>query len=699
MDELFNHSTQHSQGIDLGNDFSVEFNIYRTKANVFNGTKLHKEILIRNKPDLRHLLVDLVSLGAKKSRIASAFQISRQSLDNYIAAKEKWGLQGLIDSPKNINGVKAEILLQERKEAKEKAEKEKESGPTQLPLAFFFDENKAEEINTEEQPYQKEHGWKKSRYLGHFTYIIILASQWNWFALTQGFFGKGYQMLMVLLFMSAENIRSIEGLKNVRSEEVGLLLGIDKLPSKPKIWQAFAEICSEGNAGKMLKEYFSYQIKAGLVSIWLWAIDGHLLPYTGKRKVHYAYNTQRQMPVPGRTVQVTTDAQGRIVDYCLEEGKGNMKDNIVDVATRWREKHGINPIFIFDREAYSAEYFHKLIAENISFVTWQKNVSKDVLSIIPDDKYAEKFEFNDKEYAAFEEPYTMNYKVDNGEQQSFSLRKIFLWNKTANRRTCCMAWTKDEVSTQEASECILTRWAASENTFKHMQERHQLNYTPGFKFVESTRQDIANPALKKIQQVIAKVTQIVQKLKVKLGETEEKRNSDSSVRKNSKRDRILSELTAKEKELNLLREEKKEMPERIDISGLEDYRSFEKIDNEGKSLFDFSLTSVWNARKMMVNWLKDFYENDNEVVDLFYAITKCHGFIKVTPTHVLVSLEPLEQPSRRAAQRSLCMKLSSLNAMLPSGKLLQIGVDAHRGLATKFDKLEEKHTQKPFKTK
>ena len=38
---------------------------------------------------------------------------------------------------------------------------------------------------------------------------------------------------MVLLFMSAENIRSIEGLKNVRSEEVGLLLGIDKLGSGP----------------------------------------------------------------------------------------------------------------------------------------------------------------------------------------------------------------------------------------------------------------------------------------------------------------------------------------------------------------------------------------------------------------------------------------------------------------------------------
>ena len=41
-----------------------------------------------------------------------------------------------------------------------------------------------------------------------------------------------------------------------------------------------------------------------------------------------------------------------------------------------------------------------------------------------------------------------------------------------------------------------------------------------------------------------------------------------------------------------LLEEKKELPEKVDVSSLEDYRSFNKIDNEGKNLFDLSVTKI-----------------------------------------------------------------------------------------------------------
>jgi hypothetical protein len=44
--------------------------------------------------------------------------------------------------------------------------------------------------------------------------------------------------------------------------------------------------------------------------MWIWFTDGHLLPYTGKEKVHYSYNTQRRMPVPGRTHTITHISAG-----------------------------------------------------------------------------------------------------------------------------------------------------------------------------------------------------------------------------------------------------------------------------------------------------------------------------------------------------------------------------------------------------
>ena len=92
-------------------------------------------------------------------------------------------------------------------------------------------------------------------------------------------------------------------------------------------------------------------------------------------------------------------------------------------------------------------------------------------------------------------------------------------------------------------------------------------------------------------------------------------------------------------------------------------------------MFDFVTTSVWNARKQLVDWLRLFFNEENELVDLFYAITDCHGRVKSTKTEVVVRLEPLQQPKRRIAQEQLCRKLTSLVARTPLGKRLIIEVD------------------------
>jgi hypothetical protein len=76
----------------------------------------------------------------------------------------------------------------------------------------------------------------------------------------------------------------------------------------------------------------------------------------------------------------------------------------------------------------------------------------------------------------------------------------------------------------------------------------------------------------------------------------------------------------------------------------------------------------------MTDWLFSHYPNDAEYVDLFYAITQCHGWIKSEADRVVVRLEPLQQPSRRKAQEQLCKKLNALNVFIPIGKILQIEV-------------------------
>jgi hypothetical protein len=297
------------------------------------------------------------------------------------------------------------------------------------------------------------------------------------------------------------------------------------------------------------------------------------------------------------------------------------------------------------------------------------------LNALEDSSFNESFEMNNKSYSIFEGEKTFTLKQDDNTTQTLTLRRIYLWNKTSKRRTCGLAWDAGRsMSTIECAQAILSRWGASENTFKHLYDRHPFHYHPGFTTVESENQLIANPAVKSIDKEIKTLRTKLDKIYKKCTKAKDVLNKDGSKRENSLKARLESEITLLEEKRAKLLEEKKQLPERIDVTQLQDYSSFNKIDNEGKNLFDFVTASVWNIRKEMTAWLLSYYPNKAEYVDLFYAITECHGWIKSEADRVVVRLEPLQQPSRRKAQEQFCNRLNALNAYIPIGKKLLIEV-------------------------
>jgi hypothetical protein len=656
--------------------------------------KLYQEGILIKRVDFsdrvakRLFIVELIEAGAIKNRLAKVLNMSRQTFHNYLESKKYFGLEGLIqgyspDESKSLRtqrtrhadkrprGNKAQKVAQIRK----KIRKEKE----QKQLCFNFPlptEEIKKKIEEHEQPFCEEHEWERTRYAGIFAYLIALISQWKWVTLLMQYFGGGYKIFMVFLLMVAHNIRSIEQIKNIRSREAGIVIGMGRVPAKPLVWKWFYSVARKKLSEILLISYFRYQIHGGAVGIDLWFTDGHLLPYTGKEAVHLSYNTQRQMPVPGRTNLVTCDSSGRVVDFEIQEGKGDLRGHIVKLWHKWAKDLPEKPINVFDREGYGAGFFWTLVQEKIPFVTWEKHIDPKELALIEEDKFTEKFEFNNKNYRVFEGEKSFTYTEEEAdEKHSFTLRRIYIWNTSSRRRTCGLAFNDTKhMSTIDCARIILSRWGASENTFKHIKDRHPFHYHPGFELVKSERQEINNPEIKEKQHLINRVKKGLSKLYKKLTRTQESLTKEGKPRKNSIRERVKTSIEKEESKLERLQAEKSELPEKIDVSSLENYKSFKRIDNEGKYLFDFVTTSAWNARKQMVEWLRTFFNQENELVDLFYAITHCHGWIKSTKSEVIVRLEPLQQPKRRLAQEQLCRKLTSLGALTPIGKRLMIEV-------------------------
>jgi len=530
-------------------------------------------------------------------------------------------------------------------------------------------------------PYADNHGWEVTRYAGIFTVIMVLTVYAHWMLRIFRLFGNGWRLFMLFLFMGVSDTRSMEQMKHHRQDELGRLLGLKRLPALDTLWTWFHEVADLRRSKTLLSEFFAHQIRTGLVSTRFWFTDGHLLPYTGQDKVHAAWNTQRRMPMPGQTNMVTCDTKGRIVAFDIQEGHGDLRQRVLELG-RYAQSQSLGtlPIQVFDREGAGAPFFSQLVKDKTPFISWEKNVNQEQLTALQETDFTDSTIINNTPYKILEQVKTYTYKPETpantqATEHTFELRRVVMQNMHTNQRFSVLCWDADlQLSLQDIAYGMLNRWGKSENTFKHIQERHPYHYHPGFSVSDSEKQDIANPQIKALERQITNTQQKLAKLYKAHSKAKPSQKQDGSERINSLHKRLTDAIATEEAKLKKQKEDKAKLPERVDVSGLADYKTFKTIDNEGKNLFDFVTTSVWNARRLLLDLLEDLYANDKDRVDLLYAIFDCQGWIRSDENWVVVRMEPLQQPSRRYAQEQLCRKLMGLGAKIPGGKWLRIEV-------------------------
>jgi len=634
-------------------------------------------------PEFRQFVVNLVQkFNAQKSKIATCFGLSRQTIDNWIDSFEEYGLNGLINSTKeNVGRTKGNKARQFELQRKEERLSSKES----LPNLFDIVPEKIQEVADnempapEEMPFSDELSPGANRYAGSIIPQILLIHRWSWFSFIIGFFGKGFKIFQVFMLMAAKNIRSLEQMKNVRLDEAGKILGIGKLPSVTDLRIWFRGVSEKSISNKLKSTFFGWQLKNAIVGTMFWFTDGHVLPYSGKEQVRKMYNTKRRLVEPGRTNLITCDSTGRVVEFEIQEGQGDLRGRIIALHQKWKDQLPEPPVHVFDREGHGGEFYYQLVSAGCPFVCWEKNSNQKKLQSLGLEEFNQSFSFNDVEYKYItsKKQFTIETEetVPDTEEKKVELERYYVLNTKTQKRTSVLANNANgNLSDDDCIIAILSRWGASENTNKYLKDNHPLHYQPGFKYTESKNQIIANPEVYKVDTAIKNIKTELAKQYKKLASTEKKWNKNGGTRQNDVYSRLKNEIAKKNEQIQQLQQQKSELPEKIDISGLEDYKSYQVIDNEAKNLFDIVTVANWNARKEGVDILKRYYDNPNDIVDLYQAIINCQGKVQVNKNQVIVTLEPLQQKSRRVAQIDFCKYLTSLYAKTPDKKHLIVQV-------------------------
>ena len=631
---------------------------------IYKYGRLLKRVAIGNgnATNRRLLIVELVNdLGASPRQVADALDVSRQTVYNVLDTHAQFGADGLLHSQKRVTGNKARLHEQRRQEAREAARSENKQ--TALPLTNDAPEN-----------FNQPHDWQKSRYAGGLIFSTILEKNWNFTAVFAGVYGKLVNVFLLLAQMLIHGIKSVEQLKAVNSRELGVVCGLERAPSRTTFSTWLHAAAEKAQALVLIKQFFVNQIKAGLVSCYILYADGNFIPYSGKARVHKGYFTQRRLAMPGQTNIFFHDATGRIVYFQLAEGNGDLRQAIEEISAEVKNhfQEEIAPLVVSDRGSWGVEHFDRMSPHRL--LTWEKHTNVAAIQALPAGWFSEPIIVNDHRYRFYEFPEKQTYWNDD-KTISVALRRIVIWNVDSNRRPVCVSndTLEDSVFLGQA---MLGRWGNSENGFKYMAERFNPHYIPLLQATEESKnQEIDNPIYKELETQKQHINRSLQKNANHLATLAEAYNHDGSVRANSKRQRLLGERTTLESKLAALAEKFQTTPARTTLAeATHGKETFKVIAREGKNLFDLVQAMVWNARRTLIDMLRNHYHDERDVVNLLDHISRCHGWIKSTPEAVHVRLEPLDRPRYRAAQKELCASLNNLQARLPNGKILKFSV-------------------------
>jgi hypothetical protein len=100
-------------------------------------------------------------------------------------------------------------------------------------------------------------------------------------------------------------------------------------------------------------------MRTARISNRFWFVDGHVLPYTGGKRMHKIYNTKRRLAEPGSVNYVTTDLNGHIVDFDIREGGSDLRRYLFDQQREWEPhlQESVTPVKVFDREGDGCKFF------------------------------------------------------------------------------------------------------------------------------------------------------------------------------------------------------------------------------------------------------------------------------------------------------------------------------------------------------
>ena len=483
------------------------------------------------------------------------------------------------------------------------------------------------------------------------------------FPLNSGSTYRSSDILSILFHSINLGVPSIEGLKLVSASELGILIGMNRAPEKETVRDHLSQMAEHNLSGDLIDQFAQVLLERGFIDPEVFFIDGHFLPYFGLKVIAKGYYTVRRLAMRGNELYAITDLQGRPLFFITESNEIDFRPIISRSAAKLIELGISRPVLVFDRGGYGIHFFKEL-NKTADFVTWAKYVGSTSLARIPDSSFSVGIYFKDKKYLVAEEVRTVNESVQSAKKEgrskptSIGLRLVVLENIETGKRVGIYTNNKDKPLYDIASY-MLNRWGDSENIFKEMMARFNLNYHPGYDIKELENQPmVENPDIALIRKAIRILHKEIDELEKEILLTEAKEIKRRDKRRQEKISNLNKAIAEKKEDIIGFEDKLSQLPEKVSIMDILEGKPMNRCDLEKKRLYDLMQFMAYNSRERLVEIFRSCYDDNRDVKQVLDMITGSAGYIKLFGQTLMVVLDWIENKKHREAAERFCRILN-----------------------------------------
>ena len=500
------------------------------------------------------------------------------------------------------------------------------------------------------------------------------------YQLPNGFYGIA-SIFLLLALMGLARIKSIEQLRYVAPGEWGNLLGLDRIPEVRTLRQKLEILCRQAGRAMLwntalAREWICGQDEGEMV----FYVDGHVRVYSGDLTALPRHYVARERLCLRATTDYWINAMDGqpflLVNKAVDPGLlATLRSDLVPwiktnapASAKLQEQMQADSLqhwftLVFDREAYSPEFFAEMKKQHIAILSYHK---------FPGEPWAEE-EFSDcRVELTGGEVVTMKL-AERG-----SLLSNRLWVREVRKRSEGGHQTSILSTNYQAGYTVLAasmfaRWS-QENFFKYMRQHYSLDRLAEYG-TEPVPDPIktVNPAWRKIDSQIRARNEKRRRQLALFGALDlQPAPADAEVsRYQIRKAQLQEQIEAIHHDIDQLKLQRKETLHHIPVKDLPESDRFSQLLTERKHFIDTIKLIAYRAETSMASILRDELNRADDARALLRQIydTEADLIPDLQAKTLTVQLHHLTQAAHDQAVRHLCDQLNATETIFPDTDL------------------------------